>query len=439
MRVQDQTVVIRSDRPVQRPIYSLPLQRPDGELRADVGERLSRGALEIDLEELHERLVNDPSMERQPETLAEMQKHLLVGPELSVLRSVASGDPRLEFHRLLTSDSFSKRQVVLKILTDLARGIEPSKMKLGSARGESYLLSGLLELGPGVMVGPLLAARNQPLAVIFSTRRAAQIAMIPRRGALVRPDRMPHLPLGFGDFSVLGHGNATYEIEEPTIGDGAAKQALDAALAAVDLSVLHLTDPARWTDPDGVFDAETRWVAWSNVLAGMAAIGAVAEHWSDGDEGLWAAFRALGILQGLWLGARSQQALGFHELLTPERLRGAVLPELPVGAIEKWGRVVVSSYERMLNSAFPAPSLEDSARQLVEVRNLMHGVGASPTKVRDFTDRLEVLRQLDSDGQVSLHTVMDLATLWWTATIASPTTHLRLGRAPWEQSPGSMT
>ncbi len=69
----------------------------------------------------------------------------------------------------------------------------------------------------------------------------------------------------------------------------------------------------------------------------------------------------------------------------------------------------------------------------------MHGVGASPTKVRDFTDRLEVLRQLDSDGQVSLHTVMDLATLWWTATIASPTTHLRLGRAPWEQSPGSMT
>ncbi len=144
-----------------------------------------------------------------------------------------------------------------------------------------------------------------------------------------------------------------------------------------------------------------------------------------------AAFRALGILQGLWIGTRGQQAIRFEELLNPDRFRSDVLKNLPQGAIKDWGEVVLKSYKRMLDSVFQAgpPPPQESARQLVEVRNLMHGVGASNSKYRKFTDRLEVLRRLGPSGKGSLHTVMGIATLWWTAAICSPATHLNLGKA----------
>ncbi len=53
------------------------------------------------------------------------------------------------------------------------------------------------------------------------------------------------------------------------------------------------------------------------------------------------AFRALGILQGLWIGTRGQQAIRFEELLNPDRFRSDVLKNLPQGAIKDWGEVVL--------------------------------------------------------------------------------------------------
>ena len=434
-RFEDETVYIQTlagRGNVGQPIFwSSPLQGEDGHFRADAEANLTRGTLGSDLPRIKEMLAADPSMRRSPENLEEHQKHLLLGPALDALRVITTDAPHLELHRLLTSERFLKRQQVLSILTNLARG--NSEIQLGSAGHEPFVVSGMLESGPGGIVGPLLAARMQPLGVILSTRCFAQVAVLPRHGALLRPFRIPHLGLVAGSFSVLGSGDAVYDVgKQARISEGAAKEALDALIEAANSAVMHLTDPARWTDSGGVFDPEIRWVVWSSVLAGLAAISSVSEHWSDGDEGLWAAFRALGILHGLWIGTRGQQAIRFEELLNPDRFRSDVLKNLPQGAIKDWGEVVLKSYKRMLDSVFQAGSPQESARQLVEVRNLMHGVGASTSKYRKFTDRLEVLRRLGSSGKGSLHTVMDIATLWWTAAIYSPTTHLNLGKAPWE-------
>ena len=436
-RFEDETVYIQTLAgwgTAQQPIFwCLPLQGEDGHFRADAEANLTRGTFGSDLPGIKEMLAADPSMRRPPENLEEHQKHLLLCPELDALGAITTDSPHLELHRLLTSEGFLKRQQVLSFLTNLARGTKPSEIQLGSAGHEPFVVSGMLESGPGGIVGPLLAARMQPLGVILSTRCFAQVAVLPRHGALLRPFRILHLGLVAGSFSVLGSGDAVYDVEKQArISEGAAKEALDALIEAANSAVMHLTDPARWTDSGGVFDPEIRWVAWSSVLAGLAAISSVSEHWSDGDEGLWAAFRALGILQGLWIGTRGQQAIRFEELLNPDRFRSDVLKNLPQGAIKDWGEVVLKSYKRMLDSVFQAGSPQESARQLVEVRNLMHGVGASNSKYRKFTDRLEVLRRLGPSGKGSLHTVMDIATLWWTAAICSPATHLNLGKAPWE-------
>lgn len=412
----------------------VPLQKPDGEIKSDIPDLLKRDTLgDFDRDRILQELGDDPALKRSPESWTDTQKYMLVGDAEQVVRELAEKDPRIELHRLVTTSAYTKRLMVLGILSDLASGIEPKQLKLGSESDHGFLIRGLIDAGPGNLVGPLVAARNQPLAVIFSTRTGAQVAMVPRRGAFTRPSLLRRLPLGFGDFSLMGPGAAVYDTTaDEVIGDGAARDALRLSVRAVEETVLFLTDPGSFTTGEGVFEPDQFWVSWTNYLAGTSALSSIAEHWQDRDEGMWGAFRALGILHGQWLGKRPQNELPFSHVLAPDRLEQNVLPCLPQGALADWGVVVARSYRRMLTAAFPGASDAESARQLGEVRNSLHGVGATPNRKRAFTERLRVVRLLDRRSRPSLHTVMDVASLWWLAASLSPSSHLRLGSAPWE-------
>jgi hypothetical protein len=66
----------------------------------------------------------------------------------------------------------------------------------------------------------------------------------------------------------------------------------------------YLTDPARFTDGTGHLDVDEQLITWADVRFGFDAISSMAaDRYSP--EAIWAAFRALTTLQGVWDGKRN--------------------------------------------------------------------------------------------------------------------------------------
>lgn len=168
-------------------------------------------------------------------------------------------------------------------------------------------------------------------------------------------------------------------------------------------------------------------IAWASVRFGFDAINSTAAAWGTFD-GIWSAFRALGILQGLWEGPR-QGRVPLSQLLTPARIRDHVLPALTDPTHRTWASGVIDNYEKELANGFPNQTVEQAAKHIQELRNLVHGAGAQGTRPRNA--RLATLRQL-AHHTPNIQLVCDMASLWWTALLFDPHTLCRPGRAPWE-------
>ena len=176
-------------------------------------------------------------------------------------------------------------------------------------------VSGLVEPGIGSIVMPPLIARNQPLAMGFLTRSGDQVAVVPGWGnfkRLAMPESWPTAAV-FG--GLRGPSEGVYDPSPEKIPSGYAVALFEELVAGADRTLHWFTDPANWRTSAGVFDLEERQIAWSSFLFGLRALDSVGQTWAS-DEGLWAAFRALGTLQGIWEGNHAG-SVSLDDLVSP--------------------------------------------------------------------------------------------------------------------------
>lgn len=434
VRTERSTGVIRirsqSSMRIRNLVTARPLTNKQGQMRSDADRTLSEQSFDMDMTDVLE-LASSPASFANFNNWGKLQLALWQRDnEIEALDEFISGKPgEMALYRLASSESYMKRQFLMSAISDLALGTAPEHLRLGSQRDDRSLIAGQLEIGPAMLVCSPLAARNQPLVVTLITRGGAQIAIIPRRGAFRRPARLAEWPNGILQQGLLGTGEGAYWTEEERIPSRYGEEMLALAVQGCNRLIEHMTDPAKWCDDAGTFDPELRWIGWSTILFGFNALGAVNENWSNSDEGLWAAFRALGMLQGLWSGQRPG-SVRLSDLLNPERIREYAADLVEQDYYRSWAHKIVERFEVAVSSGFPSRTVEGSLRQLTEIRNLVHGVGTDRPGQRAV--RLRALRAIDRQDTPALNLVMDIATLWWFALLMSPSTHARVGIAPWE-------
>ena len=320
-----------------------------------------------------------------------------------------------------------RRQIAWRILGHLLDGIPPDAMPLGSARRESLLLTGLLEAVPGAIVCAPLTARSQPLAAAMLTRSGAEVALLLAQGSgFVRMPSMDTWPVGTGRPSLTGPGKGIYSVGVTELPAGHAEVLLQQSIDGVNRLLHRLTDPAMFADSAGCLDRDEQMIAWANLRFGLDAINSVASSWGTSDA-IWAAFRALGTLQGLWEGRR-QGSVPLWQLLEPQRIRDHALPAFTDPTHHRWAAGLVDNCEHKLRSGFPGSKSEEAARHMQELRHLVHGAGGQGTRPRSA--RLATLRHL-ANHTPNVQLVCDMASLWWTALLFDPERVGLLGRAPW--------
>jgi hypothetical protein len=157
----------------------------------------------------------------------------------------------------------------------------------------------------------------------------------------------------------------------------------------------------------------------------MAALTALGETW-NGSSSLWDAFRALGILQGVWAGS-AEGSVKLSDMLQPGRLRTCAEGNISDPRLRDWSIAVIRNWEEKLSEGFPGKTANDAVVLAADVRNVLHGVG---NLGQDRARRLRTLRAIaDSDARLQL--IADIAALWWTAAMFAPAKAYRAGRPPW--------
>lgn len=142
-----------------------------------------------------------------------------------------------------------------------------------------------------------LMARMQPLVLVLTTSRGAEVVGLPTAGAFIRGLHLPQWPIGHGSLDVggTGRGEGLYATDVDRYPEGTAYDVLDEFVAGADRMIDYLTDPARWTDGDGVMDVDGRWMTWTSVQLGFDMLRTIAGDWGHPSM-MWTALNALGVL-----------------------------------------------------------------------------------------------------------------------------------------------
>ena len=345
---------------------------------------------------------------------------------LKVLANLKSG-PELVFYRLRSETALWRRLLLWEAMTELASGTPTQRVAETFQGKRNFAVSGLVQMAPASIVcGPLLA-RQEPLGAVLMTDGAVQVVVLLSRGTFRRPIRLVDWPIGMTRISFAGPGRGTHATEVKAFDAGHAERMLLLATDGANRLLDYLTSPQNWirADTDDVVDLDGRWMTWSSVLFGLDAIASLGATWAGADP-LWVAFRALGVLQGIWNGDRHDAVL-LDQLLDPRLIKKHAVQVLPEGQERSWASGIIDNYELDLLAAFPGHKLEDILKKIAQVRNLVHGVrGRSGSTVR-----LEVLRHLER-ATPNLQLINEVAAFWWTAVLLSPSSHCRVGSAPWE-------
>ena len=359
--------------------------------------------------------------------LGSLEAELISSPDpLAVLDAFRKDNPRLRMYRLAARPRLHKRLLFWRIVSGLAAGLTPKDLPMGLRRGDKSLVSGLLELMPARLVCAPLVARLQPFVAVVTTSLGAQVAVV-SPAVFARPMQMTSWPTGMPSMSFAGPGIGVYKSKaSKTIPDGVSPDLLGDFVSGANKLVDHLSDPGQWAS-GGDVDIDERWIAWTSVRLGLDAVNEIGAEWQSPST-LWAAFRSLGVLQGIWEGSQSRVRLA--DLLDPRRVREVVLPRIRNDWYRTWCEGVIDNYEAALIHAYPSLSMDDLLPKFEEVRHLVHGVGAQANKKRTRAARLETLRVLDEKSP-NVQLVIDIATLWWAAVILDPRHCCVVGHAPW--------
>jgi hypothetical protein len=341
-------------------VYALPLQRRDGQLRADAAARLTRDTVNggTDLS-----VVLDRFDRNHVDLWTGLRLALLAEPDpLRAVRDLAEVRPDCRLYRVGGTATLARRQFVWRVLGHLLDGIPAAAMPLGSARRESMLLTGLLEAIPGAMICAPLTARFQPAAAVLMASNGVEIAMIPNGAGFVRQPHLDAWPVGLGRPTLAGPGGAIYDVGIKTFPEGHLATLLELCVDGGNRLLHRLTDPTNFAGAANEFDWDEQMITWSNVRFGLDALNNAAALWGSTDA-LWPAFRALGTLQGIWEGRR-QGGVPLRELLTPQRLRDYVVPNLQDSTHAAWAAGLINNYERELTRGFPGLTMDRAIRNV---------------------------------------------------------------------------
>ena len=425
-RISGQAVMVRLAPVPDDLVYIRPLQAVDGQLRRDVHDILVRDTVEIDLsKDLRPRLLaKRASGELSLDQLGAFQAALYsVEDPFPILREIVADNPQLRMFRIGSYERLWKRLLIWRIITGLGSGVDPKDLAIGVKSNPNPLVTGLLELLPASLICGPLVARLQPLTAILRTSRGAEIALI-ASGAFTRPMALVGWPVG-SRLSLAGPGIGAYKTRTKGISAKFAEDLLHHCLNGGNQLLKHLTDPAMWST-DGIVDIQERWIAWTSVNFGLDAINSIGSEWTS-DTAFWSALRALGILQGIWEGVSHRVPLS--SILDPRLIGKWVLPTFANQDHRNWAEDVISNYEAALLQAFPGDSLDALLPKFEELRHLVHGVGAQPSKKRSRSARLDTLRAL-AEHSPNVQLLVDMAVFWWTALLFDPGNLCREGFTP---------
>jgi hypothetical protein len=329
------------------------------------------------------------------------------------------------FLRLQSTQALFSRLFLWDLLTELARGTQAREVAERLRQKKDRLVTGLIQVAPASFICPPLIARAQPLAALFMTAHLSQIVALARRNAFVRPIEFVTWPVGLSRIRFGGPGHNIYRTSVDAFPSGHAEAVLRALSRQAGATIHYLTAPENRVNTDGILDVNEFWLLWSSVLFGMDAITGLAAEW-DNATAIWSAFRALGILQGIWLGDR-RHGVPLSKLLDPGVVQEFAVAHFLDGPERQWAQGVIENYQTDLQTRFPGVPMEQALREVAEIRNLLHGVRSTG----DRTRRLNVLYRIDQNTP-NLQLINDVAAFWWTAALMAPGRTIRAGRAPWE-------
>jgi hypothetical protein len=409
-------------------VFIKPLQRKNGDVRNDARQILATGE-ELDLMDVRDARGRDLQTLQEIGDLAitraqGLQYELLINDDpISALRENAKQGTRL--YRVGSYNRFFIRTRVLEVLEELAAGMSPEDLKWGPNRVTSMLVSGRWQILPASLVCFPMTALFQPLAMVVTTRSAAEIAVLPPKGSTFeRSLEWSSWPVGYVGASLFGQGvGLNSSRAHPRHADASAL--LRRCMRGANEMLQWFLDPVRWQTANGEFDPSERWIAWTSVLQAFEALISIAERWTYSSS-VWDAFRALGILNGIWQG-RNRKPESLKELLRPDNLRLHAVAHIPDVTLRDWSLGIVDRWEAEIHRGFPADDIEKALMRVEDLRHLIHGVGA-PLSRR--TDRLETLR-LVAEHQPSFQLIPNLAVMWWSAALFAPSKICRPGLTPW--------
>lgn len=357
-----------------------------------------------------------------------IQLSLLAGTDSVEVASELCGRGDLGAYRLGVRWPGWMRFAFWHMVERLADGMRPEDLTFRGF-GEAMTTSGLIVGQPNLVVTPPMMTRNQPTAMVYMTNLGSHLVLVSRAGGGFRRDiNLPTWPVGWSSPEIGGTGEGAYRGSQNHPADYGDKLLADMTLAG-NRVLGHVTDPTVWANSDRVVDLDERTITWTSVRFGLDALNNVAANYGS-SASMWEAYRALGTLQGIWEGPKKNSVpLGW--LFDPSYIRSVALPEIPNDEHRRWASVVVNNFETALEHNFGGTHRDNdhepcpAARDMANLRNLVHGVGDQGHRPR--TSRLDLLRSVEAQ-QGNLMLVKDLAGIWWCAAMSNPRELLSAGK-----------
>jgi len=428
---------LRTDLTDHRPLLELhPLQGPDGSFGSDAAKVLTGthmlSGINADIQAALPRLLSQPGAQPEQDLnyWGRLQVALLGTDPITALRELHAGQTQFRFWVVHATDKLIKRLIIWRVLDHLLAGKPVATLPVGTGRTRTTLIDGLVELTASTLLCAPLVARFQPLATLFMTSDGIQVVGVLEQGAFVRGLQMAPWPSGTGGPSLYGgSGKGVYKTRLRQFPPGHGAALLTDLTRGMNELLDYLTNPTHWLKEDGELDNDERLITWMSVRFGLDALSQLGSEWSS-EWAVWTTFRAMSILQGVWLGSRFKGPR-LSELLDPRRVEAYALDTFVNPDFKQWATDILQNYTNALRRSFPNESLDDLLPKVEEMRHLVHGAGATPTALRQRSARLSTLRNL-ADHPFESVLLNDLAAFWWTSVILSPVRNCRVGHAPWE-------
>jgi hypothetical protein len=405
------------------------IQKNNGQFRGDTGRLLTGPLGSADVAE-NARAVADHldqlKVQGYPTNLIAAMVRFWAEPDpMTVINWLNEQYEGLRFYRLRATRAWHFAEACWR----MALGAVDDDLTFREMKDRGFLpppdaATGMLPLHSAAMASVPLIARMQPLAAVFMTASAAEVIVLPP-GGWARPAWLPSFPVSLGgSMDLAGPGTGVYRTSISTVPDEFGYPLLKSMTTGTNELARWLCSPRNWQDESGLIDPVSRYIAVGTLRIGLGVLAEIGAQWGS-SEMIWTAFRGLGALAGLWESRASGDLL--RQVLHPSVARQFAISNKLPAPYQQWCHEILDLYETELTRLFPGVALETAVSQLAEIRNLVHGVGALPTRTRDRRARFDAMRRI---GEGALVHLLDLTSMWWSALILSPSTHCRPGVPP---------